>query len=441
MKAMSPLSGLSRREFLAATAKVGVAAALAGGSRAAFAATKREEIIYPKGKAEHCIFIWLGGGAAHIDTWDPKRVGDFKKVAGSAYPAIDTAIPGVQVCEHLSGCAKLLDRFALLRTVHHDVIDEHAAATNRVHTGRPTSGTVIYPSIGSIVAHQRGAAAEGIPPYVVIGYPNVTRGPGFLGAKQGYVYLTDTAAGPSGLTRPEFISADRAERREGLLAQMRQQRTAQTRDDKALADYDVAIEESFKLTRGDFMKAFELGAETDALRAAYGSEFGQRCLLSRRLVQRGVRFIEVSFNLNFINGTGWDTHLEGQKKQHLLIQDLDRSVSNLVLDLERNKLLDKTLIVIATEFGRPPEFDNGGGRGHHSKAFSVALAGGGLKTGQAVGVTDELGKKILDHPVSVPDLHATIHCALGINPEKFLHDEDRPVPITDRGQPARQLFG
>jgi hypothetical protein len=435
-----PASEWSRREFLARTAKAAAVAAMANAALPVLAQRKREEIIYPKGKAEHCIFIWLGGGASHIDMWDPKRLGDFKKVAGSAYPAIDTAVPGVQVCEHLKNCAKVLDRFALLRTVNHDVIDEHAAATNRLHTGRPTSGTVVYPSIGSIVAHQRGATTDGIPPYVVIGYPNVTRGPGFLGAKHGYVYLTDTEAGPSGLSRPEFITSARQERRETLLKQLRSGYIAQHKDDKAIADYDVAVEESFKLARGDFMKAFELAGESDSLRAQYGSEFGQRCLLSRRLVQRGVRFIEVSFNLNFINGTGWDTHLEGQQKQHLLIQDLDRSLATLVLDLERNKLLDKTLIVVATEFGRPAEFDNGGGRGHYSKAFSIALAGGGLRTGQAVGVTDELGKKILDYPISVPDMHATIHCALGINPEKSLYDEDRPVPITDRGQPARQLF-
>src|ERR1043166_3864663 len=178
----------SRREFLQRTGAVTIATAA---GPLAIAASKREEIDYPRGKAEHCIFIWLGGGAAHIDTWDAKRVGDFKKAAGSAYPAIDTAIPSVQVCEHLKGCAKILDRFVLLRTVNHDVIDEHAAATNRVHTGRPTSGTVIYPSIGSIVAHERGAVADGIPPYVVIGYPNVTRGPGFLGGKNGYVFFTN----------------------------------------------------------------------------------------------------------------------------------------------------------------------------------------------------------------------------------------------------------
>ena len=281
---------------------------------------------------------------------------------------------------------------------------------------------------------------DGVPAYVVIGYPNVTRGPGFLGAKHGYIYLTDTEAGPSGLTRPPEISEARQARREALLAQMRQGYVARQNGDKFVADYDAAIGESFRLARGDFMKAFQLGAEPDTLRAAYGSEFGQRCLLARRLVQTGVRFIEVSFNLNFINGTGWDTHNEGQRNQHLLIQDLDQSLATLVVDLEKHRLLDKTLIVVATEFGRPPEFDNGGGRGHWSKAFSIALAGGGLKTGQAVGVTDELGRKIVDTPISVPDLHATIHCALGINPEKHLYDEDRPVPITDRGQPVRAVF-
>ena len=437
--------GQTRREFLASTCKAGLMGAAAlgvGGRQGLLAATGDEEADGPRGKAEHCIFVWLGGGAAHVDTWDPKRLGDGRKVPGSAYPAIDTAIRGVQVCEHLEHCAKLLDRFALLRTLNHDVIDEHAAATNRIHTGRPTSGTVVYPSIGSIVAHERGSAADGIPAYVVIGYPNVTRGPGFLGAKYGYVYLTDTEAGPSGLTRPHELTLERQARREALLAPMRRDYAARHSGDTLVSDYDSAIGESFKLTAGSFMKAFQLDGEPARLRQSYGSEFGQRCLLSRRLVQTGVRFVEVSFNLNFINGTGWDTHNEGQKNQHLLIQDLDQSLAALVTDLEQHRLLDKTLIVVATEFGRPPEFDNGGGRGHWSKAFSVALAGGSLKTGQAVGVTDELGRKILERPISVPDLHATIHCALGINPGKHLRDQnDRPVPITDRGQPVRELFG
>ena len=153
-----------------------------------------------------------------------------------------------------------------------------------------------------------------------------------------------------------------------------------------------------------------------------------------------MRFIEVSHNLNFVNGTGWDTHNDGQLKQHLLIKEMDAALSSLVLDLERKKLLDKTLIVVSTEFGRPAKFDGGGGRGHHSKSFSVVLAGGGLKNGKPIGVTDELGMKIAKRGVSVPDLHATIHAALGINPKKELYAGDRPVPITDGGKPIGELF-
>jgi hypothetical protein len=396
----------------------------------------------PRGKAEHCIFVWLGGGQSHIDTWDPKRKGDPKaKKAGSYYDAIPTAIPGVQVCEYLRRCAPILDRFVLVRTVHHEVIDEHAAATNRMHTGRPTSGTIIYPSVGSIVAHQRGPASDIAPAYVVIGYPNVTRGPGFLGSKAGYVYLTDTEAGPTGLSRPPDVTEARQARRERLLSKVRAGYLDRHRSQRTLADYDNTVGEALRLAGPDFMRVFQLDCEPASLRQAYGGEFGQRCLLARRLIQSGVRFIEVSHNLNFINGAGWDIHNEGHLKQHDLIDEMDQALAALVLDLERKRLLDKTLVVVATEFGRPPSFDGRGGRGHYSKAFSVVLAGGGLQTGRAIGETDELGTKILSRPVSVPDLHATIHATLGIDPSEELYTaNDRPVPITDQGQPVGELF-
>src|SRR5437762_4976245 len=206
----------SRRNFLSASVAGATSLAISQNVRGA-------EVAKPSvlGKAEHCIFVWLGGGAGQIDTWDPKQLGDPKaKKPGSYYAAVDTAIDGVQVCEHLSRCATVLDRFVLVRTVHHEVIDEHAAAVNRMHTGRPTSGTIVYPSIGSIVAHQRGAAGEEVPAYVLIGYPNVTRGPGFLGSKHSYVYLTDTESGPAGLSRPPEIVQERQVRREELLAKV-----------------------------------------------------------------------------------------------------------------------------------------------------------------------------------------------------------------------------
>jgi hypothetical protein len=309
-----------------------------------------------------------------------------------------------------------------------------------MHTGRPTSGTVVYPSIGSVVAHERGAAADGLPAYVLIGYPNPSRGPGFLGARHSYVYLTDTESGPAGLVRQPDISDDRQARREALLAKVRAAYRDRTRGDAQVEQYDATLGEALRLAGPQMARIFRLNEEPASLRDAYGGEFGQRCLLSRRLAQAGVRFIEVSHNLNFLNGTGWDVHNDGIQRQHALIQELDTALATLVRDLEEKRLLDKTLIVVATEFGRPAQFDGGGGRGHHSKAFSCVLAGGGLASGQAIGQTDELAMKIESRSVSVPDLHATIYAALGISPKTILHAGERPVPITEGGVPIAELL-
>jgi hypothetical protein len=423
---------ISRRDFL-------TRASLAAGALALPRIGSAAPSI-PLGKAEHCVFIWLGGGMSQIDTFDAKPTkGDGKKQPGCYYDIIDTAIPDAKFSEHLPQLARMADRLIPIRSVNHNVIDEHAAATNRMHTGRLPSGSVVYPSIGSIVAHERKSAADGVPAYIVMGYPSATRGPGFLGPKAGYVYLTDTASGPAGLTRAPGITDDRAARRQSLLSTVREDYIGRI-GDAAPRDYDEAIAEGFRLQGGDFMKAFNLAEEPDSLRAAYGDEFGQRCLLSRRLIQRGVRFMEVGFNLNFVNGAGWDSHNAAQRELHVLIRGLDHVVATLITDLENHKLLDKTLIVIASEFGRPAHFDSGGGRGHHGKSFSVILAGGGLRTGQCVGTTDDLAMNIVADPVSVPDLFATILATIGVNPHKSIMDGERPIPVTDKGDPIAKLF-
>jgi hypothetical protein len=434
---------LSRRSFLSRSAAAGFSAAgmtLSSTKGVAAVSARDDAERQPRGKADACIFIWLGGGACHLDTFDPKRKGDGRKKAGSAYDAIPTAIPGVSVCQHLARTARVLDRCVLIRTLHHDVTDEHAAATNRLHTGRPVSGTIIYPSLGAVVSHERGARAEGLPAYVVMGYPNVTRGPGFLGARHSYIYLTETEVGPNGLVRPPEVTDARQARLERLLGNLRGEFVRHAAGDKAIEDYAAAGAQGFRMAGPRFMDVFQLKKEPAELREAYGGEFGQRCLLARRLVQAGVSFIEVSFNLNFLNGTGWDTHNEGQRNQHELIIQLDQALAAMIVDLEKTRLLDRTLVVVATEFGRPPEFDAGGGRGHQARAFSGVLAGGGLRLGKVVGATDELGRAIANRPVSIPDFHATIYAALGINPAKNLYAGDRPVPITDQGKPLAELF-
>lgn len=425
---------MNRRNFIKTTTAATFASAAV--PRNALATQSR-----PRGHAQAAILIWLGGGPAQTDTFDPKRLGDPEKnIAGSAYPAIDTAVHGVQVCEHLPRVAERLDRMTILRAVQHDVIDEHAAAVNEMHTGRPVSGTVVYPSIGSVISHQRGAQDSSAPSYVLCGYPSASRGPGFLGAKHSYIYVTNTKEGPAGLSTPHGISNDRFARRKDLLDKLRASSNADATSGPA-RDYSDAIDTSFNLATGPFSKAFELTSEPNNLRQRYGSEFGQRCLLARRLIQRGTRFVEVMHNLNFTNGTGWDTHKAGQEKQHHLIQDLDQAMGALTDDLQAQGMLDSTLIIVAGEFGRPAKFDGAGGRGHQSKTFSVLLAGGGLNHCGAFGETDEFSAHPITEPISVPDLHATIHAALGIDPTKNLYNGDRPVPITDGGTPIQSLLG
>jgi len=336
--------------------------------------------------------------------------------------------------------AELMDRSILLRTVSHDIVSQHGAASNLMHTGRKPSGTIQYPSMGSIISHEMGSKSDDVPAYVVMGYPNIMRDPGFLGAKHGYVYLTQTETGPGGLTRAPDVDDARQRRREKLLGVLRENYRADHAGDPTVQAQVDVNEQGFRMAGPRFMNVFNLDKESSSVREAYGDEFGQRCLLARRLVHAGVRFVEVSFNLNFLNGSGWDVHQEGILKQHLLIQGLDKGLSMLIKDLEDLKLLDKTLIVVATEFGRPPGFDSLGGRGHQSVAFSCLLAGGGLRTGQAIGETDELGETAVTAPITVPDFHATVHAALGIDPEKVLYAGKRPVPITDHGRPVAGVF-
>jgi hypothetical protein len=429
---------MNRRRFITNVMLASAAAALpVRNLLAASASDKPTRSSVPRGKAEHCIFIWLAGGMSQIDTFDPKKRGSsLKRVPGTDYGVIPTAVAGVSYTEHLARTARLAERITAVRTVNHRLGSEHALATNFVHTGRPVSGATTYPSIGSIVAHERGSVGENVPAYMLMGYPSATRGPGFLGPKAGFVYLVNTESGPAGLSLPVGLNANRAAERQRLLGAL-EGRQAEA---DLLTEYTGVQREAFRLAGPKFMRNFNLAEESGSLRERYGSEFGQRCLLARRLVEAGVRFIEVSHNLNFVNGAGWDTHNEAHAQQHVLIKQVDTAFSALIEDLEAKGLLDKTLIAIGTEFGRPGEFDSRGGRGHQAGLFTMVLAGGGLNHCGAYGVSDEISAKILENPVSVPDFHATILAAMGVDTTKDLSSGSRPVPITDGGRPIARLF-
>lgn len=440
-------SQMDRREFLGKTAKLsaGAGASAVVGSLLSETATaagsaKTESKGRPKATADTCIFVWLAGGMCHVDTFDPKLKGNGAKIPGSYYNPIKTSVPGIEVCEHLPRIAERMDRFAIVRTLNHQFPD-HTQAVDYVHTGRLPSGTIVYPSIGSIVGHELGGFDPKAPAYVVVGNPMQPRGPGFLGGKYNYIYLTDTEAGPAGLQLPDGVSLQQYETWIRSLKSFSETYLEKHADTPIIQAYASVMDRGFEMMSQKFQSAFSVQNEPAELREAYGEEFGQRLLLSRRLVENGIRFVECSFNLHFINGYGWDTHAFAQKRVHILIRQLDKALSVLVEDLEKRHMLDRTLVVVATEFGRPPEFDGQGGRGHQSAAYSAVLFGGGVRGGQAIGVTDQIGKEIVERPISIPDFHATIHRALGIDPGKHLITPDnRPVPITDFGQPVEELF-
>lgn len=419
----------TRREFLKGSA-----------AAAAFGCTARMDAAKPAATADTCIFVWLPGGMCHLDTFDPKSVGDGATVPGSYYQPIRTSVAGLEFCEHLPLLAKRADRLAVIRTLHHNFTD-HTRAVDFVHTGRQASGTVVYPSLGSIIAHELGGLDQRAPAYVVVGEPMQPRGPGFLGGKANYLYITDTEAGPEGLQIPKGLTQDEYAARRKDLEVFSADFRSRHENDKPITDYMAVAAHGFEMMDPKFQSAFTVTEEPAALREAYGGEFGQRLLLSRRLVERGVRFVECSFNIKFVNGYGWDTHAFAQKRVHLIIRQLDRALNVLIDDLDKKKMFDRTLIVLATEFGRPPEFDGQGGRGHQASVFSGVLFGGGIRGGKVVGTSDELGRTPRERPVSIPDFHATIHQAMGIAPDKHLMTPDgRPVPVTDYGTPVAEIL-
>jgi len=435
---------VSRRKFLSSTLQAGLGAGVAGisagmlpSSLAALAGTNRR----PKATADSVIFIWLAGGMCQVDTFDPKgAMGDGADRAGSYYKKIRTAAADIEVCEHLPKMAKWMDRASLVRSMTHP-FGEHTAAVNFSHTGRPPSGTIIYPSLGSIVSHEAGPLEEKAPAYVVLGQPMVPRGPGFLGGKYGYLYVLNTEEGPAGLQPAFGRTLQDHQRREALLGGLSESFYAKKASEPLVEAYEAVTRQGFGMMNEKFLSMFSVKNEPSSLKEAFGEEFGQRCLLSRKLVQGGVRFVECSFNLHFINGYGWDAHAFAQKRLHLVIEQLDRGLSMLLQDLDQNKLLDRTLVVLATEFGRPPEFDGQGGRGHQSKGYTILFAGGGIQGGRVIGRTDELGGAVADRPVTIPDLHATLYQALGIDFDTHLEAPGgRPVPITDFGNPVSELF-
>jgi uncharacterized protein (DUF1501 family) len=443
------MSTLTRRDFLRHAA--GLAAFSASGWLGWLAANTADD----PARKRPCILLWMNGGPSQMDTFDLKP----GHANGGPYREIRTAVPGLRISEHLPRVAKQADRLALVRSMTSKEGD-HGRATFLAKTGYLPQGPVQYPPLGALVANQAGRGRAELPGFVSVAplrtlTPSAL-GPGFLGplyaplvvGEKSSADVAETAANPDQLLKvpdlspPAAITPARAADRVGLLQGLQDDFLA-ARKDAPPAAHQAAIDGAVRLMRPAAARAFDLSQEPAAVRDAYGRTlFGQGCLLARRLVERGVPFVEVTLGSSADGTSGWDTHADNFEVVKWLSQVLDPAWSTLMDDLDQRGLLDSTLVVWMGEFGRTPKINQLKGRDHYPAAWSAVLAGGGIQGGSVIGKTSADGGTVEERPVTVPDFLATVCLALGIDPTgSNLSNVGRPISVVDKAaNPLREIL-
>jgi hypothetical protein len=440
---------LTRRQVM----RLAAAGALGASASGWIEALAADAAAHPS-RRKACILLWMSGGPSQTDTFDPKpghaNSGPFKP--------IETAVPGLRLGPHLPKLARQAKDLAIIRSMSSKEGD-HGRATYYLRTGYLPQGPVRYPTLGSLVANELDDGSAEIPGFVSISpFRSVNAAAftsGFLGPKCAPLTVGERTAGggadaggPSlrveDLEIPRAIGRTRADERLKLMDTLGSDFLASRPAAAALA-HQSAYVRAVKMMRSSAAKAFELEEEPAAVQDAYGrNPFGQGCLLARRLVERGVPFVEVTLSSSDgASPLGWDTHAQNFETVERLSRVLDAGWSTLMNDLRSRGLLEHTLIVWMGEFGRTPKINESAGRDHFPNAWSTVLAGGGIRGGQAIGDTGADGEEIKARPVSVPDLLATVITGLGIDPMKQNTVENgRPIRIVDpKAKPIKEILG
>src|SRR5579884_693497 len=399
----------------------------------------------PRRQAESCILIWMDGGPTHYETFDPKPEAP-QEIRGE-FAAIRTAIPGVLLSQHLKRLAGLADKLAVVRSIRHNQ-GNHGAGNHYMMTGAPPRIPVgcgafvsFHPSLGSVVAHERGAPA-GMPAYFSMPQMSRSGGPNFLGAKYAPFVVADNPNAPGFRVRDVAIPQGLSEGRFQSRKQVRVQVDRMVRiHDKAAGDPVAALDEHYQqgfelISSKEAQAAFDISREPDKVRESYGrSPFGQRALLARRLVEAGVPFITLYEG-------GWDHHANLFKALAKRLPPFEATIAALIEDLSQRGLLDSTLVLALGEFGRTPQINKDAGRDHWSNAMSVLFAGGGTPGGQVVGATDKKGFSAVERVLSPENFAATVYAKLGIDPGKILYASNgRPTHLVSDPTPIRELMG
>ncbi len=413
----------SRRDFLRA---VGIAGAAVGATSWTDALSLAADDLRKRQKA--CILLWMEGGPSQMETFSPKP--DHKN--GGATKAIATNVSGIHIAENLPKVAQVMDEIALIRSMTSKE-GSHPRASFYMHHGYLPMGGVKFPTLGANVVHQIGNAACELPSFVRIGKGRSSGNAGFLGVDYDPLVLQSATRPPSN-TKPA-TSEDRYLRRLRLLQGIESSFAAAEGID-LVADHRKLLDNASQMILSPKMEAFDIAREPVKMRDAYGqTSFGSSCLMARRLVERGVTFVEVNLG-------GWDTHNDNFSRVKTLTGSIDQPMAQLLLDLRQRGMLDNTLVIWMGEFGRTPTINARSGRDHYPKAFNVALAGGGVRGGQVIGKTDAGGAQVTDRPVQVKDLFRSIYTTLGIDPDHENRSHiGRPIRLVDEGEVVEELFG
>jgi hypothetical protein len=381
------------------------------------------------GKAKSLILLYMAGGMSHLDTLDPKPGREVQGAIG----AIPTVVDGIQLGEHLPALAKRMDRCALVRSMT-STQGAHEQGAYFLRTAYLQRGTARHPAFGAWAAKLLPRLNPTLPPYVTIGGDSRHPGAGFLEANCAPLPIGDPERGLAYATPPKGIDAERLARRQALLGDLDACGQAPASATPVVA-YQQLYAEASKLMSSSDLAAFNIGQESEESRTAYGKDaFGHGCLLARRLVEHGVRTVEVGLG-------GWDTHDDNADRVKDRCAILDRALPALLDDLGQRGLLDTTMVAVVSEFGRTPTINQREGRDHHPSCFSVLLAGGGIRGGRVHGASDEDGHHPAHDPVLVPDLVATLAYGMGCDNTRVIHSPDgRPFTVADKGKALKDLF-
>lgn len=459
-----------RRDFLKKLGAASAAAMMSGAPQL----VRGKDIKHPEAKADACILLWLAGGMAAPETFDPKRYAPFEKGMSvdsvlSTFPAIDTTVDNIKICAGLENIASVMDRGTLIRSAVQPDLGSilHSRHQYHWHTGYVPPQTVACPHLGSWMARVLGPNNNVMPAFINIGQRLEGVGEkeelkafttaGFFGNEYGPMNLPFPEQAAQSVRPPEGMTGERFTNRDKLFRKLVDQ--SPHRDyasDFQQESMMRSMDNAHRLLSSREREAFDLELESKEAREIYDTgRFGRGCLLARRLVENGARFVEVT--TEYVPFLHWDTHAEGHNTVDRLHKEIDRPIAQLILDLEERGLLDRTLVIIASEFsrdalieGRPGSEANDqathkvdviteekhyGLHRHFTGGTSVAMFGGGVKRGHLYGKTaDERPLVAVENPITVMDLHATIMTAMGVSPKTEFSIEGRPFYVTEDGK-------